>query len=582
LQIVQGEYFLHLAEQNRIRKRPIKSLRGTILDRNGHVLADNRPAYTLKAIPEDLPSLKTLESGLRRLDATSAQPTLAALRAQRAVQAVVVQWDMPRDRVAYLAEHQMDFPGFFLDVEPVRSYPHGPLAAHLVGYLGQIRASQQHQRAYRDYPVDAMVGQSGLEKTYEAVLRGTDGLHQVEVDTFGRETRQLIVQLPAVGAHLVLTLDLGLQQVAERLLAEHTGSVVALDPRNGQILAMASRPTFDPNQFATRLSTADWHHLSNDPKHPLHNRALQGQYAPGSLFKILVALAALEEGIVTPATTVCCTGEYIYGQRTFRDWQHNGHGCVDLYAALVQSCDVYFYHVGQELGVDRLARKASAFGLGRVTGFAPEVEQPGLMPSTAWKRRVQGRPWFGGETLSVAIGQGYTLTTPLQMANVIATVANGGTLYQPYVVLRQETSDGALLRQYIPTILNRLTLQPSHLDLVKQSLWGVVHDPQGTGRQARHDHIAIAGKTATVQVVGLPPERGRAGAQTHWPEHRRDHAWFAAFAPVEAPRIVVVVLIEHAGKGGSHFAAMAKTVIEAYLRQDKQPTDAPTTAMLQP
>jgi penicillin-binding protein 2 len=238
--------------------------------------------------------------------------------------------------------------------------------------------------------------------------------------------------------------------------------------------------------------------------------------------------------------------------------------------------------VGQELGVDRLARYARDFGLGEVTGFAPKFEQPGLLPSTEWKRRVQGQPWYGGDTLSVAIGQSYTLTTPLQMANVIATVANGGTLYQPYIVLRQESPDGTSLRHQTPAILRRLDLKSTHLDLVQRSLWSAVHHPKGTGTQARHARIGIAGKTATVQVIRLPQGHRGSADQAGWPEHHRDHAWFAAFAPVEAPRIVVVVLIEHAGKGGAHFAGLAKTVIEAYLQHDTRPADAASTALLNP
>ena len=348
----------------------------------------------------------------------------------------------------------------------------------------------------------------------------------------------------------------------------HTGSIIALDPRNGEILASVSNPAFDPNLFAARLSSSAWTQLTTDPQHPLHNRVLQGQYPPGSIFKIITALAALEDGVITLRTTVCCPGHYTYGRRTYRDWKRSGHGCVDLYQALVQSCDVYFYHVGQQVGVDRLAHHARAFGLGQVTGVAPDAEKPGLMPSKQWKRQTRGEPWYGGETLSVAIGQGYTLTTPLQVANLIATVANGGTLYRPYAVRRQEHLDGAILYQTTPEVVHRLAVKPSHMHAIRKSLWGVVHDLKGTGRQARHERIAIAGKTATVQVVRLPKSGGGPAFQARLPAHQRDHAWFAAFASVDHPRIVVVVMIENAGKGGSHFAHIAKTLIQTYLERD--------------
>ena len=412
------------------------------------------------------------------------------------------------------------------------------------------------------------MGQYGLEHQYETMLRGTPGIRQVEVDTFGRETQKLAVKPPIPGVNLVLTLDLTLQQMAEQLLDPYTGSIIALDPRNGQILALASNPAFDPTTFTTRLSSAAWSRLATDPKHPLNNRAIQGQYAPGSLFKIVTALAILEEGVATPHSTVCCSGKHVYGRRTYHDWKRSGHGCVDLYQALVQSCDIYFYHMGEQVGVDRLAHYARAFGLGTSTELMPKMEQPGLVPSRQWKRQNRGEPWYGGETLSVAIGQSYTLTTPLQITNLMAMVANGGTLYRPYVVLRQERMDDVVIHENAPTVVQRLSVEPDHLDWIKQSLWGVVNEPNGTGKQARHDHIAIAGKTATVQVVRLPKGGKGKAVQARLPEHQRDHAWFAAFAPMDAPRIVVVIMIEHAGTGGSQFASWAKTLIQTHLERD--------------
>ncbi len=367
-----------------------------------------------------------LRDALQRLGIAAEDATLRMLQAKTTLQPVLLRRDVARDRVAYFTEHRMDFPGLFLDVEPLCSYPYGALAAHLLGYLGQISETQMQRSEPGIYQPDTLIGQYGLERRYEAVLRGTYGIRQVEVDTFGRETQQLAVQPPIPGINLVLTLNLALQEAAERLLDAHTGSIVALDPRNGQILALASRLAFDPNRFASHLSAQEWTRLA----------VLQGQYSPGSIFKIITALGVLGEGMATPRTTVCCTGKHVYGRRTYHDWKRTGHGCVTVYEALVQSCDVFFYQMGQALGIDRLAHYSRAFGLGQSTGFAPETEQPGLVPSTQWKRQNRGEPWYGGETLSVAIGQGYTLTTPLQVATVIATVANGGALYQPYVVLR--------------------------------------------------------------------------------------------------------------------------------------------------
>ena len=580
LQVMNGDYYLRLSEQNRLRRLQIKSLRGKVLDRHRRVLADNRAAYSLMAVPEDLPPADVLHTLLQKLDIEAELKALPALTATAAFTPVLIQRDLSRDRVAYFAEHRMDFPGLFLEVEPLRSYPYGTLAAHLLGYLGEINEAQLQHSGNEDYQPGDLVGQYGLERMYETILRGTHGVRQVEVDTFGRET-QAIAERPSIpGVNLILTLDLHLQQLVEYLLEEHTGAIVALDPRNGQILALASNPTFDPNTFATHLSEATWTALATNPRHPLSNRAIQGQYPPGSVFKIITALAALEEGVITPRTTVCCGGNYVYGSRTYRDWKRGGHGCVDLYQALVQSCDVFFYHVGQELGVDRIARYARAFGLGHATGFAPGAEKDGLIPSSEWKRQARGQPWYGGETLSVAIGQGYTLTTPLQVATLLATLANGGTLYQPYVVLQQESVDGTVLKQTAPQVVRQLNVRPEHIARVKQGLWGVVHDPKGTGKGARHEHIAIAGKTGTAQVVRLPKHVDARKFQEQLPEHQRDHAWFAAFAPVEAPRIVVVVMIENAGKGGSRFAELAKTIIDAHLLGLQMTAGRPDTAML--
>ena len=580
LQVINGEHFLQLSEQNRLRERPMKSLRGRILDRHGRILADNRPAYALLALPDDLPNLNALQASLQQIDIAIEPAALKVLRDKATLKPISIQRDVDRNRVAYFVEHWMDFPGLYLDVEPLRLYPYQSLAAHLLGYLGQLSDSQAQHLAYRGYAPGAMAGQSGLERVFEARLRGASGIRHVEVDTYGRETQLLGIQPPQPGDNLVTTLDFNLQRLAEeRLDAESlTGSVVVLDPRNGQILAMASRPAFNPNLFAARLSGAAWNALTTHPKHPLHNRAIQGNYPPGSVFKMITALAILEEGVATARTQVCCHGHYAYGRRIYRDWKQGGHGCVTVYEALAQSCDVYFYHMGQQLGIDRLARYAKALGLGQATGFDSQREARGLMPSSQWKRRARGEPWYGGETLSVAIGQGYTSVTPLQVAAYIAALANGSALHQPYVALRRESPAGAVLQTFQPTVIRQLNFQPRHLKTVLKGMWGVVNDPRGTGRRARHPDIAIAGKTGTAQVVRLGKQRGAKG-QAQLPEHLRDHAWFTAFAPMDEPRIVVVIMIENAGKGGSNFAGFAKTLIEAHLQgQTTLPSDLAATS----
>lgn len=582
MQIIQQEYYLKLAENNRLRSLRTKSLRGKILDRNGHVLADNRLAFTLMAIPEDLPPTEQLLPLLQVLDIETDAEEIGRLRRSAAgFKPVPVKRDLSRLRVAYFAEHRMDYPGLFLDVEPLRSYPYGTLAAHLLGYIGEVNETQLPGMKSQGYQRGDLIGQYGIERTHEALLRGQNGLRQVEVDALGRETQLIAARLPKPGVNLVLTIDFQLQQLAEQILEERHGAIVALDPRNGQVLALASSPTFNPNAFASHLSRAEWLALTTDPKRPLNNRALQGQYPPGSIFKIVTAIAGLEEGVITPQRSQFCAGRYHYGNHTFRDWKAGGHGTVSLRQALIESCDVYFYQLGQELGVDRIAQHAQAFGLGQVSGLLPEGEKSGLIPSTQWKKRARGQPWFAGETLSVAIGQGYTLFTPLQGAMMIATVANNGILYKPHVVLQQESADGNVLQATPPEILHKLSIKPQHLNVVKQSLWGVVNEARGTGKKARHEHIAIAGKTGTAQAIRLPEHFGKRH-QELLPEKYRDHAWFVAYAPFDAPRIAVAILLEHAGKGGGYFADYAKMLILDYLQRTPLPVETHDTARRHP
>src|SRR5262245_5912290 len=515
LQVMQGDYFLRLSEQNRLRSLRTKSLRGKILDRYGHVLADNRAAYTLLAIPADCPRDRHPLPLLRTLNIGIAPEILRPRRRTAALKPVPIQRDFPRDQVAYFAEHRMDFPGMFVEAEPLRTYPYGTLAAHLLGYLGEISELQlQHSKDLGYYPGD-LVGQAGLEQVYEAALRGQPGARQVEVDALGRETQLIMARPPTPGMDLVLTLDLQLQQLAEQLLVEHRGAIVALDLRNGQILALASKPAFDPNAFVPRPTSATWRALSTDPHSPLQNRATQGQYPPGSVFKIVTALAALAEGVITPQTSVCCSGHYTYGEHTFRDWRTSGHGCMQLRQALTQSCDVYFYHVGQLLGIDRLAHHANALGLGHPTGFEVGLEKSGLIPSSQWKRRVRGQPWYAGETISVAIGQGYTMTTPLQVANMIATLANGGTLYKPSIVLRQELLHAPAPMDTAPTVLHQSGGRRRKSLAARQGWWRVVTAREAMGNWAGKGKMPSAEKRVPPRSCSSQNmTRHRAGSNT--------------------------------------------------------------------
>jgi penicillin-binding protein 2 len=413
------------------------------------------------------------------------------------------------------------------------------------------------------------IGQVGVEKVQERGLRGKKGAREIEVDALGHELRMIAERDPSPGLNLVLTLDMGLQRLVEAEMAGQPGSIVVMDPRNGEILAMANNPAFDPNQFVAGISLPNWMYLIKDPRKPLQNRAIQAQYPPGSTYKMIMATAALEEGIINPKTTVQCNGVFPFGNRVFKDWKQGGHGAVNVHSALVQSCDVFFYTMGQRLGIDTIARYAKGFGLGAPTGFDLAHEKAGLVPSTAWKRAARGEPWYPGETISAAIGQGYNLVTPIQLLNVISALANGSTLYKPQVVKRLETSDGKTVEEFPPQRLGEIPARPETIRIVQQALWGVVNEPRGTGWRARHEAIGVAGKTGTVQVIANSPKGDKL------PERFRDHGWFVAFAPFEDPQLALVILGEHGGRGGSTYAHIARKIVEYYF---KLPTTSPPQA----
>jgi penicillin-binding protein 2 len=403
------------------------------------------------------------------------------------------------------------------------------------------------------------VGQYGAELAYDAVLRGQPGEKGVEVDALGHERRVVRQTAPVQGDDLVLTIDAEVQRVAEEALHGKNGVVVALDPTNGDILAMVSHPDFDPNVLSGGLTVSRWAEFLADPGRPLNNRAIQGQYPPGSTFKIVVAAAALERRVVTRDSQVTCTGGKFFGNRVFRDWKAGGHGVVSLHRAMVESCDVYFYEVGDRLGVDAIAEFAKVFGFGEPTGINLASEKKGVIPSTAWKLATRREPWYPGETLSVAIGQGYVTVTPLQLAMMIGAVATGGERHQPRYVREIRKREGQVV-VLEPTPDDHVAVSPRTFALLREALRGVVVEARGTGGAARSPLVEIAGKTGTAQVVGMP-QRARSSS----PRRFEDHAWFVAFAPMNAPRIAVVVLVEHGGHGGSAAAPIAKQVIESYL-----------------
>ena len=560
LQVTEGEQYRSLSENNRIRLKRVHATRGTILDRRRQVLVDNRPSFDVTLVPEDAHDVPRTIAALTRLlgpEAGDLAAVVAAAANRPPFEEVILKRDIDWESIVALETHQLELPGVSVQVGPRRTYPFGDAAAHLLGYVGEV--SQQELATRRGYHMGDLIGKAGAERYWEDYLRGIDGGQQVEVDAVGRKLRVLSEVEETPGNTLVLTIDRDLQLAAEHAMGDRDGAVVALDPRSGEVLAMVSRPAFDPNVFARGIRGAEWRALLEDPKHPLNSKALQGTYPPGSTFKIVMAAAALDEGVINPFTQIFCSGGLFFGNRTFRCWRAGGHGSVNVHEALVRSCDVFFYQVGQRLGIDAIAEYAHRLGLGAPTGIGLEHESGGIIPSSAWKRQRFGEPWYAGETLSVAIGQGYVTVTPLQMANLIAAVTNGGIVYRPQFVKQVERPDGPVVLEEAAVPVRQLDFKKSTLLQIRQALSDVVNTSRGTGTKAHLATIEVGGKTGTSQVGVLGAERTKQG---HMARERRDHAWFLAFAPVANPEIAVAVLAEHAGEhGGTAAAPIARAVI---------------------
>jgi penicillin-binding protein 2 len=561
LQIVQGEQMRGLSEHNRIRMRRVAAQRGVIYDRHGVVLAENRPSFDVVLVPEDAGDVDVVSRLSTYLGDGVAHEGLPSARRKRApYQGVILRRDVAWSGVVAVETHQLNLPGVTLEVTPRRLYPFGSLAAHLLGYVGEATANDLEKRA--ELRMGDLIGKAGLERPLDPDLRGVPGREQIEVDAVGRRVRVIDEEADVPGQNVWLTIDQGVQAAAEEALGEYRGAIVAVDPNTGEVLALASRPTFDPNAFATGVSPQAWRELVDHPYRPLTNRATQGQYPPGSTFKIMVGAAALEEKAIGMHESECCKGGMPFGGRVFRCWKSAGHGCMSFHDAFVQSCDVYFYEVGHRLGVDRIAAYSRRFGLGMPTGLGIGSEEPGLIPDSAWKQRRFGERWYPGETLSVSIGQGAVLTTPLQMAVAVATMANGGTRYRPFVIKRVDGPDDSVTI-FEPEIVGGLELSERTVQAVRAAMVDVVGGERGTGRKARVEGFTVAGKTGTAQAAGAALAQGGALSA---PERFRDHAWFVSYAPAEAPTIAVAVLVENVGQhGGTVAAPMAGAVIDKHL-----------------
>jgi len=554
VQVVRGSYYRDLAENNRLRKVAIKAPRGSIYDRNGRVLVENLPSYNLLL---DRSRTAKFEASLEFAAPILERPLpdlTALLERYRGVpsfQPVLLAEGLTLDQVARFAVEQLAHPEFVVDVSHRRLYRLGVQAAHVLGYLGEVRPEELADPR-KDLKSGDWVGRRGVELEYDAKLRGEDGERVVVVDSHGQSVEELGREVGRPGGALTLTIDAELQQEAERQLAGKAGAVVALDPRNGEILALVSAPGYDPNLFTRRLEVAEWQQLIQDPLVPLQNRALASAYPPGSVFKMVMAAAGLAEGVITPADGVFCNGAKTFYKRSYHCWKAGGHGFMTLESALKNSCDVYFYTLGQKLGIERIARYARLFEFGSPTGIDLDGEKRGLVPDGAWSERSRRQPWYPGETISVAIGQGALLATPLQMATMAAAFANGGFLVTPHLVRGDDSHPP-----------RRIALAPAVFDPIRHGLWKVVND-QGTGASARVAGVEIAGKTGTVQVVAHTAYED----SNLRPYAERNHAWFASFAPFVNPTVVIVVFLEHGGQGSRAAAPIAKVLYEKLFRPD--------------
>jgi penicillin-binding protein 2 len=552
LQVLEGGRFLDASDKNRIRVRPIAAPRGILFDRHGMPLVDNRPAFTLSLIPRELPrDIETRDAVLGRVASLLRTPYQELIDAVSRVPPdsllpVRVRRGLTLADVAKIEEWKLELPGVITEVEPQRVYPTSRFAAHLLGYVREASDEQLKQGRYRR---GDMVGQSGLERLLDEHLRGQDGGERIEVDAMGRPVRRVQQTEPHAGAQVITTVDRGIQEAAERAMEGQAGAVVVMDPRSGDVLAMVSTPAFELDRFTGTIDRDAWLRVVQDPNFPLLNRAIQSQYAPGSVFKILVAAAGLQEGTLTPLDRTHCNGEFHLGTTTFKDWKEGGHGTVDLHGAIVHSCNIFFYEAGLKIGGAAIVRYASAFGFGQPTALDLPGEKHGLLPKPQAARGRQGRTYPPGEVVNMSIGQGTVLVTPMQVARFMAAVANGGVLWR--LVQRVERPDRGVVWSDQGQVTGHVELSPVVWAFLRQSLWAVVND-NGTGAAARIPGLDIAGKTGTAQMIA----KSKA-------EKGQDHAWFAAFAPAKAPEVVVVVIAERGGKGGQVAAPIARKILNA-------------------
>ena len=590
LQVIRYDYYTDLSQGNRVRIEPLPAPRGIIYDRQGLILAENQPAYQLELVPEQVPDLDATLQGLVRiglLDADDVDDAKRTVRSRRPFDSVPIRLHLSESDMAAFGVNRFEFPGVDIRTRLARSYPQGETAVHALGYVGTVSATDLARIDREAYAGTSTIGKVGIEAAYEDPLRGRNGSREIMVNARGRSVEKLGTLQAALqtrpgepGTDLFLTLDLEVQRVAEQVVRDQRAAIVALDPNNGDVIALVSRPGFDPNLFARGLTRTEYAALNENPDRPLFNRALRGTYPPGSTIKPVVALAGLTHGIIEPDKPFFCIGYFSLpgSSHRFRDWRPKGHGAVDLRSAISQSCDPYFYSLSNQLGVRRLNAFLGQFGLGKPTGIDIGGEKSGILPSPEWKKTAfkqrSAQVWFPGETVIFGIGQGYMTSTPLQLAHMTAILATRGKNFEPRLVRAMRDPRTQRMTELTPSPLPPLqAASAEHWDLIIDGMRAVMEGGTAT-RSAAGAPYSIAGKTGTAQVFSVA-QNARYN-ESAIAERLRDHAWFVAFAPIEAPRIAIAVLVENGRSGSGTAAPIARTVMDAYLLRKFPPADAAT------
>lgn len=563
LQILKGDEFERFSIENRIRLINSPAPRGKILDRNNKKIVVNRPSFDLKVFPNELKNVdqvSLLLSGIIEMEKEEIKQSLISAKKRSAYLPFILIRDIDRDTLAAIESNKPDLGGITIEVNYLRDYPEGKLGSLLVGYLG--KPDKDDLKKFPLTNLDINVGKTGIEETYENHLRGSNGINYKVIDALGRQVKSELFQkdiedketIPGNNIHLAV--DVELQKKAEQLLKNKAGSISMVNVNTGEVLALASSPSFDPVLFVNGIEKSEWNELTRNTLYPMLNRSVKGTYAPGSTFKIVTALGALKEDLIDEETTVFCPGYYKVGKKKFKCWKHSGHGWMNLIEAMAQSCDVYFYSISEKLGIDRLSKYANMFGFGTGTGIELN-EKDGLVPNRSWKYKQFKEPWYKGETVVTSIGQGYLNVTPLQITMMTAAVANGGSVLKPILINKITDIDGKNTMVANSKVLHTLPFDDSQMSMIKDSLITAVNKKTGTGYKAKSKHGLVAGKTGTAQVVSTKVKSNK--------RIYKDHAWFTAYFPAENPEIALTVLIENGGSGGTVAAPVAKKMIDLYF-----------------